>query len=104
VIVEITLADAGDGPSAQLLEPDDFKGFKVVLHAADASLAEQTAALGIARVDEHVWIRIDALRQLAGAAATPEWEASLQGMLEYARSKGWVDDELDAIRAHVERV
>ena len=100
MIVEIEVH--ADGAEARLAEPDDFKGFKVVLRDNRASLAERVASVGVARLDEHAWIRVDALRELAGAAATPEWEASLAGMLEYARSKGWVDDDLDAIRAHVE--
>ena len=101
MIVELDFTD-GDA-RAILLEADDFKGFKVVVRGDAPSLGERTAALGIARVDEHAWVSVDGLRQLAGSAATPEWEASLDGMLEYARSKGWVDDELGAIRAHVER-
>lgn len=98
MIVEVRLGP--DGAMSRLLEPDVFTAFKVVLHEGGPSLAE---AAGVARVDEHVWIRIDALRGLAGAAATPDWEESFQGMLTYARSKGWVDDELAAVRAHVER-
>jgi len=98
VIVEIRF---GAGQTAvELLEPEVFTAFKVVVHGGGPSLA---LAPAVARVDEHAWIRIEALRELAGAAATPEWEASLQGMLGYARSKGWVDDDLDAVRAHVEQ-
>jgi len=101
MIVELDLS--GGAARATLLEAGDFKAFKVVVRGDSASLAERSAAVGIARVDEHAWVRVDALRELAGPAATPEWEASLQGMLEFARSKGWVDDELGAVRAHVER-
>jgi hypothetical protein len=97
VIVEVRLDP--DGATSRLLEPEVFTAFKVVLHGGGPSLAE---AAGVARVDEHAWIRIDALRELAGPAATPAWEESFQGMLAYARSKGWVDDELAAVRAHVE--
>jgi hypothetical protein len=100
LIVEMRM---GAGHAAvELLEPDVFTAFKVVLHGGGPS--PTLAAEVVARVDEHAWIRVDALRELAGAAATPEWEESLQGMLEFARSKGWVDDELGAVRAHVERV
>jgi hypothetical protein len=101
MIVELDLSGGGAQPT--LLEPDDFKAFKVVVRGGGPSLDALAVASGIAKVDEHAWVRVNALRELAGTAATPEWEASLQGMLEYARSKGWVDDELGAIRAHVER-
>src|SRR5262249_41485786 len=98
VIVEVRI---GSGEATtQLLERDVFTAFKVVVHGGDPPLAETT---GVARVEEHAWISIDALRELAGEAATSAWEESLQGMLGYARSKGWVDDELNAVRAHVER-
>jgi hypothetical protein len=98
VIVEVRL---GTGePQVELLEPDVFTAFKVVLYGGGPALAETP---GVARVEEHAWIPIDRVRELAGAGATPEWEESFQGMLGYARSKGWVDDELDAVRAHVER-
>jgi hypothetical protein len=102
MIVEIDLH--GEGTQARLAEPDDFKGFKVVLRQAGPSVADRLAAVGVARLDEHAWVRIDALRTLAGASATPEWEDSLASMLEFARSRDWVDDELGAIRAHVERI
>jgi hypothetical protein len=101
VIVELDLS--GGTASAALLEADDFKAFKVVVRGAGPSLGEQTEALGVAKVDEHAWVHVDALRELAGPAATPEWEASLAGMVEFARSKGWVDEETGAVRAHVER-
>jgi hypothetical protein len=98
VIVEIR---AGTGePEVELLEPDVFTAFKVVVRGEGPPLAETAV---VARVDDHAWIRIDALRELAGDAATPAWEESLQGMLAFARSKGWVDEELAAVRAHVER-
>ena len=101
MIVEIDLT--GAQPSLRLLEPDVFTAFKAVLHEDGPARADQLAPLGIARVEEHLWIPIAKLRELAGSAATREWETSLEGMLGYARSKGWVDDELAAIRAHVER-
>jgi len=101
VIVEIEIA--GAETHARLLEPDDFRGFKVVVRGDGPPLAARGAPLGLLRVDEHAWVGIGALRQLAGDAATPEWEESLQGMLAFARSRDWVDEQLQAIRAHVER-
>lgn len=99
MIVEIRLG--ADRAAVELLEPDVFTAFKVVLHGGGPPV---TLAAVVARVDEHAWIRIEALRELAGEAATPEWEESFQGMLGYARTKGWVDEEQGAVRAHVERV
>jgi hypothetical protein len=101
VIVEIDLRDGR--AATRLLEPDVFTAFKVVLRNDGSAPVDRLAAAGVARFEEHAWVEIDALRRLAGAAATPAWEESLQGMLAYARSKGWVDDDLAAVRAHVER-
>ena len=99
MIVEIHVH--ADGVRARLVDPEDFTSFKVVLHGAGAPLAERLAPIGVARVDEHFWVSVDALRELAGDAATPAWEESLGAMLEFARSRGWVDDDLGAVRAHV---
>jgi hypothetical protein len=101
VIVELDLR--GAEAVARLVDPDDFKAFKVVVKGDTPALAARVAALGVPRLDEHAWVSIDALRNLAGEAATPAWEESLTAMIDYARSKGWVDDELGAIRGHVER-
>ena len=38
------------------------------------------------------WVRTDVLRRLAGPAATPEWEQGFAALLDYARTRGWVDD------------
>lgn len=99
--VEIDLR--GPSPTARLLNADDLKSFAVVLLEDGASLGERLAPVGVARVDEHAWISIAELERLAGDAATPEWKASFAAMLEFARSKGWVDEELGAVRGHVER-
>ena len=41
-----------------------------------------------------------ALRALAGAAATDEWDEGFAGMCAYAAGKGWVED--DGVVAHIE--
>jgi hypothetical protein len=101
--VELEVDLRGGRAQARLLEPNDFGSFRVVLVETGGSLEEALRGAGIAKLDEHAWVRIEALRDLAGDAATPEWEASLAGMLEYARERGWVDDELEAVRGHVAR-
>ena len=93
----------GAEPQVRLTEADDFKAFKLVLADDRPGLGARLAGTGIAAVEEHAWIEIDALRRLAGDEATPEWEESLGKMVDYARSKGWVDDERGTVRAHVER-
>ncbi len=101
MIVEVDVR--GAEPRVTLAEPDDFKAFKLVVADDRPGLGEQLAGTGVASVEEHAWIEIDAVRRLAGDAATPEWNESFATMLDYARSKGWVDDERGTVRAHVER-
>jgi hypothetical protein len=88
---------------ARLLSPDDLSGFVVVLEGDDDPSPEALAAGGVIGFGDHAWVRTDALRRLAGPAATPEWEERFATMLEYARTRGWVDDEQGAVRGHVER-
>lgn len=96
--------DLGEEPvRARLLEPDSFDELKVVLVGMDAPFSAQLAPVGVVRFDEHAWLRTDAIRQLAGEHATPEWEAGFASMLEVARSHDWLDEKLEAVRAHCER-
>jgi hypothetical protein len=87
---------------ARLLDPDELRSFAVAVidtHVRDE--AEWPDA--VARHEEHVWVRIDALRALAEPQVDAGWEAGFEQVLAYARSRGWVDDELQAVRGHVER-
>jgi hypothetical protein len=99
--VDLTVAPA----AVRLLEPDDFRGFKV-LARGDAThrerLASAVGALGRLAPDGHVFVDAARLRSLAGRRGRRrDWLASLDGMLRYARAHGWTDD-VGALRAHVE--
>lgn len=72
-------------PRVVLHDADDFKGFKVVVQAA-----------------EHARVPVAVLTQLAGGRADdPEWRNGLAKMLEYAQQHGFLNDR--GIRAHIER-
>lgn len=71
------------------------------LHAsADGPLGEIKLE-PICRVadDEHVWVRVSALRNACEPAAGAE---AFDAMLAYATSKGWLDPSGDYVRAHLE--
>lgn len=55
---------------------------------------------------EHVWLRVDALRELALGSVAPDehddWRDGFDAMITYARSKGWTSDDGRSVRAHVE--
>jgi hypothetical protein len=89
--------------SARLVDPEDLTSFAVVLEGDADPSPEALAAGGVLGLGDHAWVRTDALRRLAGPIATPEWEGAFAAMLEYARSRGWVDDAHGAVRGHVER-
>ena len=91
------------GDFARLLSPDDLSGFVVVLEGDEDPGPEALAAGGVLGFGDHAWVRTDALRRLAGAIATPECEERFATMLDYARTRGWVDDDQGAVRGHVER-
>ena len=72
-------------PSVSVLhDPDDFTSFKVVVRAL-----------------EHARVPAEVIRALAGdRAGDPDWQRSLEKMLEYARQHGWLDES--GVRAHIE--
>lgn len=93
-----------DGQVPRIAEPDDFKHFAVMAPgpADAASLEGATGALGRAEGDSHVFVDPDRLRRLPGARPDDaEWSASLDGMLAFAGSQGWIDGA-GRVRAHVE--
>ena len=92
-------------PTVTLEEPEDTKQFHVaVVGGKDWGLvfgALVDAAAG--RLEgEDAFITVDAVRRLADGRVPDGWNDDVDTMIEYARSKGWFDDETHAIRAHVE--
>lgn len=87
-----------------LEQPDDFTAFHVAVAGgavSDDRLAAALAPHGRLE-DDHAWVEVEAVRALAGEAATAEWQTAFDAMLDYARSKGYLDESGDAIRAHLE--
>jgi len=85
-----------------LEEPQDFKHFKLVIDAApkDATGLE-TALAGVATLegDGHAWVSEAWLRRQDPATS---WQEGLSAMIAVARKYGWIDEQANAIRAHVE--
>jgi hypothetical protein len=91
------------GAPPVLREVDDFRDLKVVVHGPHQGLVAALAGIGRMSEGGDAFLAIDAVRRLAGARAEdPEWQRSFDGMVEYARSKGWLDDEGTALQAHCE--
>lgn len=90
--------------AVSLVQADDFKRFHSEIQIPNATLEQAQAALkGIAELEsrELAWVDVDALLTLKRDSTAPQWEASVQTMIEKARPHGWVRDHLLAIKSHI---
>jgi hypothetical protein len=99
--VDLTLLE----PAVSLQGAAELDSLKVVVHGGETERERLEVALtGIGRVDESgdVLLDTEALKRLSGGlAADPEWLAAFDGMVDYARSKGWVGPG-ETLQAHCE--
>ncbi len=86
-----------------LEDADNFGEFHVVV---DGDVAAAVDALGgragPSERDNHLWVDIALVRELATDAADTDWEARFEAMLAYAASKGWVDEPAGRVEAHIQ--
>jgi hypothetical protein len=98
--------DVSRSPAVALSDEDDFGSFKVVVRGmaqGDSRLAGVLEPYGSIASDGHALLRIDAVKALAGdRGGNAEWLAQLDGMIGYARSRGWLAQDGSAIQAHCE--
>ena len=94
-----------DPPVVTLEEPEDTKRVHLaVVGGKDVGRvygALVDAAAGRLEGDD-AQIAVDAVRRMAAGRVGPRWDEELDAMLEFARSKGWLDETGSTIRAHVE--
>lgn len=95
------IVDYSPADGLRLLEPDDFKGFKLRLRETAQKRLELDDVSFVD--DDNVLIAVEAVPALPGAPATTEWLSGYRRMIDYAAGKGWIDADSNAIRAHVER-
>jgi hypothetical protein len=88
-------------PTAVLADQDNFRAFAVLVNGTQDQLPAVVDALaGLGTVDaEHAMLDAAEVKRLA--AADDAWTAQFDAMVEYARSKGWTDDN-GRVRAHLE--
>jgi hypothetical protein len=87
-----------------LAEPHVFDRFAIAVSGDPTPDQVATALEEIARPadDQHAFVSRDVLIRLAGPLGeSPDWLEKLDGMVSYARSRGWTDSD-DRIRAHIE--
>ena len=69
---------------------------------SDGCSARSSTRLPAGSRATHALITIDAVRRMAAGRVGDDWDARFDAMLDYARTKGWIDDTDNAIQAHVE--
>ena len=99
------IAITGQG-GLELREPNDFKGFKILVEKKGASASDIAAALkGVATIDpdgKNAWVSQAALRTWKGQPQPAEWVASFDKMIEAVKKYGWVNEEQATVRGHIE--
>ncbi len=101
MIVEVL--GAGD---VRVVDVEDLTRLHLALGAVEveeADAALRSAGLGRLEGDDTGYLDIAALRAAAEPHARAEnWAGGWDGMIGYARSKGWVADDGASLQVHVE--
>lgn len=86
----------------EIEQVDDLTAFSLATDLPRSDLDARLRAAGLGSVsDGHAWIDAESLRTAASALTTdPGWNDGFDRMLDYARSKEWLDAD-GAIRAHI---
>jgi hypothetical protein len=104
VFVEVDLGRRGSRP--RLVEPEDFRAFKLLARGAEDERALDDALGELGRVVSeggHAWLSVDGLRALAGdRTEEQDWNDGFNSMVSYAQARGWLSSEGGEIRAHIE--
>ncbi len=81
-------------------ELDDLKALSCDVHRSSEdrfTVSEAMAAIGGRLAAEHAWVPIAWL----GESNDEAWRRQFDKMIDYARSKGWVEENGALVRAHV---
>ena len=90
----VTLEDSGN-----------FRAFKVVVDGKPSALdgVRRTLAGTAELLDKDTaWVSEAALRRRPEVAQDAAWQQSLSTMIEKAKPHGWIDEQRQAIKAHIE--
>jgi hypothetical protein len=105
VIVEV-LGGAEERPEVRVVDVDELNRLHLALGEVTDEEADQAlrdAGLGRLQDAETGFVDIDALRAAASAqSSAPDWAQRWEGMVAYARDKGWVGDDGASLQVHVE--
>jgi hypothetical protein len=90
---------------SQVRECGDLKRFSVVVEdsANDEEVARALAPLGTLDSSTHAWVSIARLRAACDRDGDAAWREAFDAMIQFAASKGWVDETGLLLRAHLIR-
>jgi hypothetical protein len=91
----------------ELGDRNNFRAFKLVVEGRPENLDEvRRALIGVAELPgtDTAWVFEDALRRWPDVAQDAAWQDSLTGMIDKAKPHGWIDEQRNAIKAHIEWV
>jgi hypothetical protein len=103
--VHVTVDLAVVPPAVSLEEPEDCTRFDVVVRGAgdDHDLERTLVGASVGRIEAgDALVTVAAVRRLASGWVADGWDERFLAMLDYARGRGWLSDDGDVVRAHVE--
>jgi hypothetical protein len=103
--VNIIMTGSGTATGG-LLDTEDLKRFsvRVAKDCPDELVASWLAESGAGHYEgDHVAVSVQWLRQRTEARPRG-WQTGFEKMLDYASTKGWMDDARTLVMAHVEKV
>ena len=89
----------------RLDEPDDFRRFSVRIESPGLKVEEVQGALreiAVLEDAETAWVEERALRTWPELEGDRAWQSGLDEMIAEAKPHGWVDEQKQRIKAHVE--
>ena len=93
-----------DRQRSEVREASDLKRFSIVVtgDATDEQVASALAPLARLESSTHAWVSVERLRAACGRDTDADWSRAFTAMVDFAASKGWLDDTGTELRAHLE--
>ncbi len=92
-----------DQKIATIHELETLTEFEIRCPVADAEIAANVIGHGAYESDNvHVWVPIEWIVHAADGQVTDGWESAFNKMIQFAKSKEWVNTEGTHLRAHIE--
>ena len=94
-----------DRQRSEVRDASDLKSFSIVIEgeATDERVASALAPLARLESGTHAWVSVERLRAACGRDTDIDWSRAFTAMVDFAASKGWLDDTGAELRAHLER-